>query len=299
MRQVVGVMPHAIIAQTPRELTLDKVIPLMDGYRKIKANTTPLCIIKYGPPGSGKTSADSIIKKLLLINLSNFTKVDKDTPLTAIKSFRDESLRIKQQQQQEQSQQQSDEAIAAMQKAHLEEKDNEGLSINDKMPILLQRAFDYRLNVLWETTAQSAQSQKLLDRVFETIPSNYRIIVLFPIISIDTAKKRVVKRAQAHLLNEPPYYRPVPVRQLIEATDNSHMYFMKEIVPRVLSGDIYQMYCYNNERLPQKTNYKTMRNRNVIAPAKRLVPDWTFGLDKRYRRITRRANKDNKKKRQQ
>jgi adenylate kinase family enzyme len=284
-------MPHAIIAPTAEELTLDKVIPLMDGYKRIKASRTPLCVIKYGPPGSGKTSADAIIKKLLRINLTNFTKVDKDTPLTAIKSFRDESLRIKQQKQQDQ-----DEAIVEMQQEHLEQKDKEGLSIIDKMPILLQRAFDYKLNVLWETTAQSHQSQKLLDRVFETIPKNYRIIVLFPIISIDTAKRRVLERAQAHLLNEPPYYRPVPVKQLIAATDNSHMYFMKEIMPRVLSGDIHQLYCYNNERMPLKTNFKTMRNRNVVAASvTRLAPDWTFGLDKRHRRIiTRRLLNKNR-----
>lgn len=279
----------AIVAQTPQELTLDKVIPLMDSYKRIKANKIPLCIIKYGPPGSGKTSADAVIKKLLRINLSNFTKVDKDTPLTAIKSFRDESLRIKGEQSQ-------DEEIVKMQQELLEQKDNDGLSINDKMPILLQRAFDYKLNVLWETTAQSPRSQKLLDRVFETIPSNYRIIVLFPIISIDTAKRRVVERAQAHLLNEPPYYRPVPVKQLIEATDNSHMYFMKEIVPRVLSGNIHQLYCYNNEKTPHASNFKTMRNRNVVATtSRRLAPDWTFGLDQRHRRIiTRRPVNKNK-----
>lgn len=280
---------QTIVAPTPQELTLDKVIPLMDGYKRIKANKIPLCIIKYGPPGSGKTSADAVIKKLLRINLSNFTKVDKDTPLTAIKSFRDESLRIKGEQSQ-------DEAIVKMQQELLEQKDNDGLSINDKMPILLQRAFDYKLNVLWETTAQSPRSQKLLDRVFETIPSNYRIIVLFPIISIDTAKRRVLERAQAHLLNEPPYYRPVPVKQLLEATDNSHMYFMKEIVPRVLSGHIYQLYCYNNEKVQHASNFKTMRNRNVVAAtSRRLAPDWTFGLDQRHRRIiTRRPINKNK-----
>lgn len=280
---------QTIVAPTPQELTLDKVIPLMDGYKRIKANKIPLCIIKYGPPGSGKTSADAVIKKLLRINLSNFTKVDKDTPLTAIKSFRDESLRIRGEQSQ-------DEAIVKMQQELLEQKDNDGLSINDKMPILLQRAFDYKLNVLWETTAQSPRSQKLLDRVFETIPSNYRIIVLFPIISIDTAKRRVLERAQAHLLNEPPYYRPVPVKQLLEATDNSHMYFMKEIVPRVLSGNIHQLYCYNNEKVPHASNFKTMRNRNVVAAtSRRLAPDWTFGLDQRHRRIiTRRPVNKNK-----
>lgn len=280
---------QTIVAPTPQELTLDKVIPLMDGYKRIKANKIPLCIIKYGPPGSGKTSADAVIKKLLRINLSNFTKVDKDTPLTAIKSFRDESLRIK-------GEQSEDDAIVKMQQELLEQKDNDGLSINDKMPILLQRAFDYKLNVLWETTAQSPRSQKLLDRVFETIPSNYRIIVLFPIISIDTAKRRVVERAHAHLLNEPPYYRPVPVKQLLEATDNSHMYFMKEIVPRVLSGHIYQLYCYNNEKVPHASNFKTMRNRNVVAAtSKRLAADWTFGLDQRHRRIiTRRPVNKNK-----
>lgn len=201
-------MPHEniIVASTPEELTLDKVIPLMDGYKRIRATKTPLCIIKYGPPGSGKTSADAIVKKLLRVNLTNFTKVDKDTPLTAIKFFRDESLKIK---AATKNDNERDEAVVAMQQELLERKDTDGLSINDKMPILLQRAFDYHLNVLWETTAQSKQSQSLLDRVFESIPKVYRIIVLFPIIGIETAKKRVVERAHAPAL---PYYRPVPVR---------------------------------------------------------------------------------------
>lgn len=81
------------------------------------------------------------------------------------------------------------------------------------------------------------------------------------------------------------------------------MYFMKEIAPRVLSGDIYQLYCYNNEKTPHPKNYATVRNRNVAANRRgsrrhRLVPDWEFGLDARHRRVilykTRASRKQNR-----
>lgn len=277
---------------TPKNLTIDKLIPLMDGYKRIQPSKTPLCIIKYGPPGSGKTSADKLIKRLFHINLSKFTHIDKDKPLVALKSFRNGSMKIiKTYEGVTYREQKAQEEVQSLQDAQLEEKDKDGFSISDKIPILFQRAFDYNFNILWETTCQSAQSQKLMDRVFESIPKIYRIIVLFPIISYETAKQRVIERAEAHLLESPPYYRPVPTRVLRRATDNSHQYFLKEIIPRLLSGEIHQLYSYDNETTQKSTNYKTIKNRNVVENRslryrdKRLAANWLFGLEKGRRKI--------------
>jgi hypothetical protein len=282
----------SLIALTPKNLTVDKLIPLMDGFKRIQPSKTPLCIIKYGPPGSGKTSADALIKTLFHINLSKFTKIDKDTPLVALKSFRNGSINIIQTYEGvTYRDQKAQEEVQSLQNAYLEEKDADGFSITDKIPILFQRAFDYNFNILWETTCQSENSQKLMDRVFETIPKIYRIVVLFPVISFETAKQRVLDRAEGHLLESPPYYRPVPVRVLRKAIDNSHQYFMKEIIPRVLSGEIYHLFCYDNEIIQKKSNYKTIKNRNVAANRslrhsdKRLAPNWLFGIKTGRRKI--------------
>lgn len=276
------------IVDTAANLTLDKLFSIEDEYRYIVPTATPLCIIKYGPPGSGKSSADEYIKNMFHINLTNFTKIDKDIPLISIRAFRTGSLDIRQRYE---GIQVASQKIQTLQDEILNEKNSEGLSINDKMPIALQRAFDYNLNVLWETTCQSARSQQLMETVFRAIPSVYRIVVLFPIVSFATSKKRVISRALSHLRENPPYFRPVPLDRLTVARAESIRYFTEHIMPRVLDGKIYQLFCYNNEGRPSSANYNKITNKNVNADkkrstVKRVAPGWRFGLDSKSKRIT-------------
>lgn len=256
----------SVVVDTPKEFTLDKFFLIVDNYKHIESTDTPLLIIKYGPPGSGKTSADSIIHTLFGVDLNNFAKVDKDTPLVAIKAFRTGSLeilnkfsglRIRDQRIQKK--------VVDFQDTILKTKNKNGLSIVDKIPIVLQRAFDYNHNILWETTGQSKSSQDFLDLVFETTPKMYKIIVLFPIVSLQTQKQRVLSRAEGHLNEEPPYFRPVPVKQVKQARINSYDYFLNSIIPRVLNGGIDQLLCYSNE------NKKTRKTSH-----KRIAPGWRF-----------------------
>jgi hypothetical protein len=287
-----------VVVDLPEDLTLEKLIPIVDDYHNIQPSKTPLCIIKYGPPGSGKTSADVLVEKLFNIDLSKFAKIDKDAPLTAIKSFRNGSMEIiKKYQGFRYKEQPVQKKVVKLQETILETKDKDGLTITEKIPIVLQRAFDYNLNILWETTCQSTGSQQLMDLAFKTIPKVYRIIVLFPIISFRTAKQRVITRAEKHLSETPPYYRPVPISQIKIAIQNSHAYFKKNIVPKVLDGSIYQVFCYNNENIEKSIDYETITNVAVKTNTKRhsrkrIAPGWHFGLNKTHKRtIIKNARK--------
>lgn len=285
-----------IAVDTPEELTLEKLIPIVDNYTHIQASKTPLCIIKYGPPGSGKTTADALVQKMFDLDLDQFAKIDKDVPLTSIASFRKGSLEIiKKYPGLRYKYQAAQKKVVDFQERILKTKDVDGFSITDKIPIVLQRAFDYNLNILWETTGQSIASQELIEQVFASIPKIYRIVVLFPIISLQTARERVSRRADNHLLKDPPYYRPVPYRQLKNATEKSRKYFTEKIVPRVLSGEIYQLFCFNNTTQPKLSNYQAVKNSNVRQTRKRLAKGWRFGLNTRGRRkITQNARRAQK-----
>jgi hypothetical protein len=264
-------MRNRVAVSKAEDLTLEKLIPIVDDYRQITPSKSPLCIIKYGPPGSGKSSADALVEKLFDVNLNQFAKIDKDAPLIAIDEFRKGSMEIiKKYPGLRYKEQPVQKKVVELQERILSTKDSDGLSITDKIPIVMQRAFDYNFNILWETTCQSSGSQQLMDHVFKTIPRNYRIIVLFPIISLKTAKQRVLNRANAHLQQDPPYYRPVPHAQVSKAHTNSYSYFTNNIVPKVMDGTIYQLFCYNNEADSSKT--RTSRYR-------RLAPGWQFGLN--------------------
>ena len=271
------------------DLTLDRLFKLEDHKQHMKPTKIPLCIIKYGPPGSGKTSADAYVKKLVGVNLDNFINIDKDIPLTSIREFRTGSLLHV---QKGVRYEEGAEALQEFQDSILNEPNRDGLSINDKIPIAIQRAFDYHLNVLWETTAQSARSQALMEEVFRAIPSVYRIIVLFPIVSEETSLARVRSRAAGHLKERPPYFRPVPADRVKSARVESYRYFTEKIMPRVLDGSIYQLFCYNNEGRPHTDDYKIVMNRNIARrkrTTKRVARGWRFGLNAKGHRRTIRA----------
>ena len=272
-----------ILAESAKDFTLELLFKIVDGYGYIKPHDIPLCIIKYGPPGSGKTSADARIENLFKIKLRNFAKIDKDSPLIAINDFRSGSIDIiKRYEGLAYQTQPAQKKVVGLQERILSEKNSDGLSIVDKIPIVLQRAFDHNLNILWETTCQSAGSQKLMDLAFKTIPKHYRIIVVFPIVSLKTAKQRVLERAEAHLSEEFPYYRPVPASQVKRATIQSHKYFKEHILPKVLDGSIYQLFCYNNEKSGDSNTYKVIKNTQIQGRrTRRIAPGWSFGLNKK------------------
>lgn len=273
-----------ILADSASDFTLEKLFKLVDGFGYIKSYSNPLLIIKYGPPGSGKTSADNRIEQLFNVRLGNFAKIDKDSPLVAIDDFRKGSLSIiKKYDGLAYKTQPVIKKVVALQNRILASKNKEGLSIIDKIPIALQRAFDYNLNVLWETTGQSSGSQALMDLVFNRIPKFYKIIIVFPIVSLQTAKKRVLQRAVEHLAEDPPYYRPVPVSQVKRATEMSHKYFKETIIPKVLDGTIYQLFCFDNE-LPLSLQKQEVRSNIKRTTRKRVAPGWKFGLNKTGKR---------------
>lgn len=278
-------------AAGPENFTLDKFIALSDGPVVLKPSKTPLLIIKYGPPGSGKTSADNQVEKMFSVDLDNYAKVDKDTPLTSIKSFRDGSIKIIKHHDGLHYHHRAQHRVQKLQNKTLKAKNKDGLSINEKVPIILQRAFDYNFNILWETTCQSQSSQDLMAAVFNTVPKIYRIVVIFPIVSLKTARQRVSQRAAAHLALQPPYYRPVPYDRLKQATRESRKYFMSHIMPKVLDGTIYQLFCYNNTTTQKEEDYDTITNKNVQDrkqkhKTRRLAPGWSFGINKSGKRAT-------------
>ena len=283
----------AILAKSPLDFTIEKFLSLVDEQQYKAPNKTPLLIIKYGPPGSGKSSADKLISKIVGQDLLNFVHIDKDSPLITIAEFRTRSIEIIKKKQIPFVDQAVFKQVLTLQNEILSAKNKDGLSITDKIPIVLQRCFDYNLNIIWETTGQSTESQKLLDAVFNSVPQIYRILVVFPIISLKTAKKRVISRAFKHLEEDPPYFRPVPLNQLKKATIQSREYFTKKIIPRVLNGQIYQLLCYNNEIIPENGNYKVITDKNVTRRRnkKRLLPSWKFTLDKKGKRVTIKNNR--------
>ena len=127
-------------AAGPENFTLDKFIALSDGPVVLKPSKTPLLIIKYGPPGSGKTSADNQVEKMFSVDLDNYAKVDKDTPLTSIKSFRDGSIKIIKHHDGLHYHHRAQHRVQKLQNKTLKAKNKDGLSINEKVPIILQHA---------------------------------------------------------------------------------------------------------------------------------------------------------------
>lgn len=180
------------IFQSVHNLTLKNVENIATKGRMIQTMKTkqkePLLIVKYGPPGSGKSSQivyDAIKKLGRPIN--SYVDINIDTYVEMIEDYRKglekgENLYNK---------------TRTM-------KNKNGLSIYDKTKIVLKKAIQEQSNIIIEITGgYSVGKSGPLGWIFKMIDNtSYKIVVVYPKVSLGKIEKRLENRFRKRNLNE-------------------------------------------------------------------------------------------------
>jgi hypothetical protein len=140
----------------------------------------PLLIVKYGPPGSGKSSSviyDEI--KKLGRPMNSYVDINIDTYVEMIEEYREGLIKGENLYDQTRTM-----------------KNKSGMSIYDKTKYVLKKAIDQRSNLIIEITGgYSVGKTGPLGWIFKMIDNTpYKIVVIYPKVSIRTIMKRMETR---------------------------------------------------------------------------------------------------------
>jgi adenylate kinase family enzyme len=252
----------SLSSNNPEGLTLNKSEAIFDmGVEKV-AYDRPLLIVLYGPPGSGKSSANKMIERLFNIPIQEFIHIEKDSLVTAIRSYRKKTMEMYNELPNKNSIPQNFyEEMNDYKKFVTQVKNTEGHDIEEKRILLLQKSLDLNYNIIFDTTCDSAKKRDLLlEDIFPSIPENYDIIVLYPVVPIEVLKKRVKNRTKQQLQENPPYYRATNPVKLVETERVAKEFFISSIVPLIFSKTVKQIYMYNNE---EYVSHTPLNNTNI------------------------------------
>jgi len=163
-------------------LTVQEVIKIATGKRGIHpAKGDPYFVVKYGPPGSGKSSARvyNEIKKLGP-SLTSYVDINQDTLVESMKNY---------------------------QRNHTQynrlryHKNRKGLSLYKKSAIVLKKAVEAKANIIVEITG--GRDEDPLDWIHKLIKgTSYKLIVIMATVPLETILTRLETRDRTRAVEE-------------------------------------------------------------------------------------------------
>jgi len=163
-------------------LTVQEVIKIATDGRGIHpAKGDPYFVVKYGPPGSGKSSARVYqeIKKLGP-PITSYVDVNQDTLVESMNIYKRNHTQYNQLRYQ---------------------KNKKGLSLYKKSAIVLKKAIQARANIIIEITGGNEGDP--LGWIHKLIKdTSYKLIVIMPMVSLETILKRLETRDRKRNIEE-------------------------------------------------------------------------------------------------
>jgi hypothetical protein len=164
-------------------LTVSEVIRIATNGRGIHPSKDPLFVVKYGPPGSGKSS-ERIYKAIeKLAPLTSFVDINQDTLV---------------------------ESLVEYQKNHTQynrlryQKNKKGLSLYKKSLIVLKNAIQAHANIIVEITGGREEGPSgPLGWIYKLLKgTSYKLIVVMPTVPLETSLKRLETRSRTRDIEE-------------------------------------------------------------------------------------------------
>lgn len=212
----------------------------------------PIFLIKYGPPGSGKSSADKLITSFG-VPMSDYVNIALDDMVTSVRSYRRTTKKLHNRYKAE-NRNFNAEFYAGINKAFANAKNAPnalGLSIDAKRKLLLQKSIDLGKNIIFETTGSSSKpGEDYLAEFLDAVPPIYQVILIYPVVRPDILKERVQVRATEQLKLAEPYFRIVNPGTIDTKVANSVRYFHEFLVPRIFDNSrriIDKIFVYRND----------------------------------------------------
>ena len=170
---------------TINTLTIKHVIDIVTHGKGIHpAEEDPLFVVKYGPPGSGKSSS-KIYKEIEKLGppLSSFVDINQDTLVESLKDYQNNHTQYNRLRYQ---------------------KNRRGLSLYKKSSIVLQKAVNVRANIIIEITGgQEDEKKGPLGWIYKLLKGTpYKIVVMMPTVPLETSLKRLETRSRTRNAEE-------------------------------------------------------------------------------------------------
>lgn len=163
-------------------LTVQEVIKIATGGKGIHpAKGAPYFVVKYGPPGSGKSSArvyDEI--KKLGPSLTSYVDINQDTLVESMNEYKRNHTHYNRL------------------RYH---KNRKGLSLYKKSSIVLKKAVEARANIIIEITG--GREEDPLEWIHKLIKgTSYKLIVIMPMVPLETILTRLETRDRKRDIEE-------------------------------------------------------------------------------------------------
>jgi hypothetical protein len=166
-------------------LTVQATIQLATNGRGIHpAKGDPMFVVKYGPPGSGKSSERvyTAIKKLGP-PIASYVDINQDTLVESIKEYQKNHTQYNRLRSQ---------------------KNKKGLSLYEKSKIVLKKAIQARANIIIEITGGREEEPKgPLEWIYKLLKETpYKLIIIMPTVPLETILKRLETRNRKRKVEE-------------------------------------------------------------------------------------------------
>ncbi len=212
---------------------------------------TPYVVIKYGPTGSGKGSKivqDEI--RLLGPPLESYAVFEIDSLVESTKNYRTKTLSIKSQYNEN-----SNKIRKNMYTNLFQAYRNTRKNLNNKLDEVLAKALKNKNNIIFETTGSFYNEGNpqnplswLMDLVSTIGGPQYKVVVIYPLVSTEELVRRVSLRAEQQATRKTkPLYRAVNTSTLEKASDNSKKNFQQFVLPDIFAKRIFKVISFWNE----------------------------------------------------
>lgn len=216
----------------------------------LPSSETPYAIIKYGPTGSGKGSAN-VQKEIAMLGvpLDDYAVFEIDSLVESAKEYRNRTLSIRNKRRKSMNGTYSNKNMFKnLGNAYA----NTRKYLSKKMISNLDLAIQGKKNFIFETTGQFFSGKSpfawLLDKIKELGKGAYKVVLIYPLVSPGELAKRVTSRAeqQATKANK-PFYRAIDVDTLEPGTLYAKENLSHFILPEIYVKNIHKVVILWNE----------------------------------------------------
>lgn len=221
---------------------------------ELPSSSSPYMIIKYGPTGSGKGS--EVVQKeirLLGVPVENYAVFEIDSLVESIKMYRNQTMIIKQKRKMGEinTRKMYNNLSNAYFSTRKTKNHKSQKNLNTKMDDILQNAIKNSKNIIFETTGTyfsfSNPIKWLIDETLK-INTNYKIVVIYPIVSVNELIKRVDKRAENQSTRKnKQLYRAINTSKIEAWASYSKMNLTHFLLPELFSKRIHKIIAVWNE----------------------------------------------------
>lgn len=217
----------------------------------ISSQEKPYAIIKYGPTGSGKGSGQMAVEiQNLGVDIEDSVVLEIDALVESIKNYRNKTIRIKNTFNRYTYPNAKKEMYKKLGQAYNNTR-RAGPGLGSYLDETLDKAIQSNKHIIFETTGTAFFGANPIGWLIEKVRKNknYKIVLIYPFVTAESLKARVVKRAeaQASLPENKRLFRAVDPNSIDAQIFKAEMNLTHFVLPQLFVKNIDKVILYWNE----------------------------------------------------